>query len=85
MAERVSALYSEEQDALLLAMLGQEYVIRHDGILLHGQKAPEHHAAVIVDYLFSSGTALTVAALADAGRFFRNPPAPTSGRRWSCR
>jgi hypothetical protein len=57
-AERVNALYSEEQDALLLAMLGQEYVIRHDGIFLLGQKAPENHAAVIVDYLFSSGTAL---------------------------
>ncbi len=60
MAERVSALYNEEQDALLLAMLGQEYIIRHDGIFLHGQKAPEIHVSVLMDYLFSSGTALTI-------------------------
>lgn len=58
MAERVNALYSEEQDALLLAMLGQEYIVRHDGVLLHGQKAPENHSAVILDYLFSTGTGL---------------------------
>ena len=59
-AERVNALYSEEKDALLLAMLGQEYVIRRDGILLHGQKAPELHSVVIIDYLLSEGTSLTV-------------------------
>jgi len=59
-AERVGALYNEEQDALLLAMLGQEYIVRHDGIFLRGQKAPESHASVILDYLFSSGTALTI-------------------------
>ena len=52
-AERVCALYNEEEDALLLAMLGQEYLIRRDGIFLRGQKAPDVHAAVIVDYLFS--------------------------------
>jgi hypothetical protein len=60
MAERVSALYNEEEDALLLAMLGQEYVVRHGGIFLHGQKAPVGHAAVIIDYLFSDGTTLTL-------------------------
>jgi hypothetical protein len=69
MAERVSALYSEEQDALLLAMLGQEYVIRHDGISLHGQKAPEHHTAVILDYLFSSGDGLIVRPWRTLGDF----------------
>lgn len=60
MAERVSALYNEDQDALLLGMLGQEYIVRHEGVFLHGQKAPEHHSAVILDYLFSTGTALRV-------------------------
>ncbi len=59
-AERVGALYNEEQDALLLALLGQEYIIRRDGISLRGQKAPDSHASVILDYLFSSGTALTL-------------------------
>ena len=73
MAERLSALYNEEQDALLLAMLGQEYVIRHEGILLHGQKAPEHHAAVIIDYLHSSGTSLVVTPLRAIGDFSNGP------------
>jgi hypothetical protein len=68
-AERVSALYNEDQDALLLAMLGQEYIIRHDGIFLHGQKAPDHHSAVILDYLFSSGTSLTVTPWRTIGDF----------------
>ncbi len=57
MAERVCALYNEERDALLLGMLGQEYEIRHDGIFIRGQKAPETHGAVIMDYLSSTGTA----------------------------
>ena len=60
-AERTSALYNEEEDALLLAMLGQEYVIRHDGVYLHGQHAPEVQTAVVRDYLFSSGTSLVLA------------------------
>lgn len=54
-AERICALYDEEQDALLLGMLGQEYIIRRDGVLLRGQRAPEVHTAVIKDYLFSVG------------------------------
>ncbi len=53
LAERVCALYNEEQDALLLAMLGQEYIIRRDGVLLRGQRAPEGHAAVIRNYLLA--------------------------------
>jgi hypothetical protein len=57
-AERISAHYNEEEDALLLGLLGQEYVIRHDGVYLLGQRAPEAHAAIILDYLFSSGTTL---------------------------
>jgi hypothetical protein len=68
-AERIAALYNEEEDALLLGMLGQEYVIRHDGILLHGQRAPESHALVILDYLFSSGTTLTMAPWRTIGDF----------------
>lgn len=68
-AERVGALYNEEQDALMLAMLGQEYIIRHDGILLHGQKAPDSHASVILDYLFSSGTGLTLMPWRTIGDF----------------
>lgn len=55
LAERISALYDDEKDALLLAMLGQEYVITRDGITLRGQKAPEIHETVILDYLTSSG------------------------------
>ena len=49
MADRINALYNEEEDALLLAMYGQEYVVRHGGIFLHRQKAPEGHAAVNID------------------------------------
>jgi hypothetical protein len=60
LAERVVALYNEEEDALLLGMLGQEYVIHRDGIFLHGQKSPEIHSSIILDYLFSSGTAPTM-------------------------
>lgn len=59
-AERIAALYNEEEDALLLGMLGQEYVVRHDGIFLHGQQAPEAHAMVVLDYLSSSGTTFTM-------------------------
>lgn len=58
LAERVSALYNENEDALLLAMLGQEYVIRRSGITLRGQKAPETHETIIVDYLLSKGNVL---------------------------
>jgi hypothetical protein len=58
-AERIAALYNEEEDALLLGMLGQEYVIRHNGVFLHGQQAPESHAMVVLDYVFSSGMTLT--------------------------
>jgi hypothetical protein len=60
MAERVCALYNEEQDALLLGMLGQEYEIRHDGIFIRSQKAPDTHGVVIMDYLFSRGTDSTM-------------------------
>jgi hypothetical protein len=56
-AERIGARYSEKEDALLLAMLGQEFTVRHEGIFLHGQKAPDINSSVILDYLFSSGTA----------------------------
>ncbi|OGW40913.1 MAG: hypothetical protein A2010_07975 [Nitrospirae bacterium GWD2_57_9] len=73
LAERISALYNEEQDALLLAMLGQEYIIRHDGITLHGQKAPDSHAAVIIDYLFSTGNSLTVLPWRTLGDFAGTP------------
>jgi hypothetical protein len=68
-AERVGALYDEEQDALLLAMLGQEYIIHRDGLLLHGQRAPDSHASVILDYIFSSGTALTLMPWRTIGDF----------------
>jgi len=57
-ADRICAHYNDKDDALLLSMLGQEYVIRHEGIVLHGKQAPEVHAAVILDYLLSSGTTL---------------------------
>jgi hypothetical protein len=60
LAERIIALYNEEDDALILGMLGQEYMVRRDGIYLHGQKAPESHAAVVLDYLSSSGTVLAL-------------------------
>ena len=57
-AERINALYNDEEDALLLAMLGQEYVIRRTGITLRGQRAPESHEQVILDYLASKGVAI---------------------------
>lgn len=60
MAERTFALYREDEDALFLSMLGQEYIIRRDGVYIHGQKAPDAHAAVLLEYLFSSGKAPVV-------------------------
>ena len=59
-AERTSALYNKEEDALLLGMLGQEYTVRHSGVFIHGQQAPEIQASVIYDYLSSSGTTLSM-------------------------
>lgn len=73
LAERVSALYNEEEDALLLGVLGQDYVIRHDGISLHGQKAPEGHKSVVLDYLFSSGTELSLSPWRAIGDFAGGP------------
>jgi hypothetical protein len=70
MAERACAVYNQEQDTLLLGMLGQEYEIRHDGIFVRSQKAPDTHGAVITDYLFSKGTVSTTMpwrALGDFG------------------
>jgi Domain of unknown function (DUF3786) len=52
-AERVCALYSEEQDALLLGMLGQEYLVTREGVFLRGQRAPETHATIVLNYLFA--------------------------------
>ena len=52
-AERACALYSKEQDALLLGMLGQEYLVTREGVFLRGQRAPELHTAVVVNYLFA--------------------------------
>ena len=55
-AERISALYNKEEDALAITMLGQEYMIRRNGVSLRGQKAPESHERILVDYLSSSGS-----------------------------
>ncbi len=74
-AARISALYSEADDALLLAMLGQEYVVRHQGIFLHGQKAPESHTGVLLEYLFSPGTALDMLPWRSIGVFAGQTPA----------
>ena len=72
-AQRISALFSEEEDAMLLGMLGQDYVIRHSGIFLHGQNAPDAHASVILDYLFSSGTVLQDVPWRSIGDFTGEP------------
>lgn len=74
-AARISALYNEDDDALLLAMLGQDYVIRHEGIFLHGQKAPESHTGVILEYLFSPGTVLDMLPWRSIGVFAGQTPA----------
>ncbi len=72
-AKRIGALYNEEEDTLLLNMLGQEYVVRHEGIFLHGQKAPDGHASVILDYLRSSGIALAMTPWRTIGDLFAGP------------
>ncbi len=51
LAERACALYSEQEDALLLGVLGQEYLVTREGVFLHGQRAPESHTVVVVNYL----------------------------------
>jgi hypothetical protein len=68
-AERINARYNQEEDVLLLGMLGQEYVIRHGGVSLHGQQAPEVHTTVIHDYLSSSGTTLSLMPWRTIGDF----------------
>jgi hypothetical protein len=73
LAERVNALYNEDEDALLLAMLGQEYVIKHTGIILRGQKAPDTHESVLLDYLFSSGTSYCASPWRPIGDFIELP------------
>jgi hypothetical protein len=55
LAERTGALYCGNDDTLRLAMLGQEYHISKSGVTLQGQRAPENHEAIILDYLLSSG------------------------------
>jgi hypothetical protein len=72
-AQRISALYNEEEDALLLGMLGQDYVVRRSGIFLHGQNAPDNHASVILDYLFSTGTLLNEIPWRSLGDFSGEP------------
>jgi Domain of unknown function (DUF3786) len=69
MAERACALYNKEEDTLLLGMFGQEYEIRHDGIFVRSQKAPDTHGAVILDYLFSKGTVGTIVPWRTLGDF----------------
>lgn len=73
MAGRVSALYNDAEDALLLGMLGQEYVVRHNGVFLLGQKAPESHAAIVLDYLFSPGKELVLLPWRSFGDFAGKP------------
>jgi len=53
MAERVCALYNEERDALHLGMFGQEYLVTREGVFLRGQRAPESHTTVVMNYLFA--------------------------------
>ncbi len=72
-AKRAGALYNEEEDTLLLNMLGQEYVVRHEGIFLHGQKAPDNHASVILDYLYSAGIALAMTPWRSTGDLYGSP------------
>jgi hypothetical protein len=74
MAARVNAQYNVDEDALLLAMLGQEYLVRHDGIFLHGQKAPDSHAGVMLEYLFSPGTVLNMLPWRSIGDFTGQVP-----------
>jgi hypothetical protein len=73
LSERVNALYNEDEDALLLAMLGQEYVIKHTGIILRGQKAPDTHESVLLDYLLSSGTSYCALPWRPIGDFLKMP------------
>ncbi len=73
LAGRVGALYNEEEDALLLGMLGQEYVIRRSGITLRGQKAPDVHEQIILEYLLSAGTAYVELPWRALGDFAEEP------------
>lgn len=59
-AERVKAGYRREDDAILLVMLGQEYVVRRTGVMLLGQRAPELAEGILIDYLLSRGIQFVV-------------------------
>ncbi len=69
LAERVCALYSEEEDALLLGVLGQEYLVTHEGVFLHGQRAPESHTAVVVNSLVAPVKAMVMTPWRAIGDF----------------
>ena len=69
LAVRLSALCNEEGDELLLALLGQEYVVGRDGVTLRGQKAPETHATIIRMYLSSRGDAFMMTPWRGLGDF----------------
>jgi hypothetical protein len=74
-AARIDARYATEDDALFLGMLGQEYMVRRDGVFLHGQKAPESHVSVVLDYVLSSGTGFAMTPWRAIGDFAGRPSA----------
>ena len=83
MAERVSALYNEEQDALLLAMLGQEYIVRHEGFSFTGRRrrntiGRDPRLSLLVRH---RAAVMPWRSLGD----FSGARARNSGRKWKCR
>jgi Domain of unknown function (DUF3786) len=69
LAERIAARYNEEEDVLLLDMLGQEYMVRRNGIFLLGQKAPDVQSGLVLDYLCSGNAAPTLTPWRAIGEF----------------
>jgi hypothetical protein len=70
LAGRACALYNEEQDALLLGMLGQEYLVTRKGVFLRGQRAPESHTAVVVKYMLAPVKEPVMTPWRAVGEFF---------------
>jgi len=69
LAAQKDASYHAAKDALQIRMLGQDYFVLHNGVFLHGQKAPESHSRVLIDYLSSSGRTLITIPWRPIGEF----------------
>jgi len=68
-ALQLGALCTETTGELLIALMGQEYVVSSEAVTLRGQKAPEMHAALIRSYLSSRQSGIVTTPWRGIGDF----------------